>query len=172
MMKAAALLLVLFLAGCAADRAGYPSLAPRAAERTGFAEPPAAPPAPVTADPALDAQLATLGTKLDAAKTGFDRDAARARTAAAVPAARNVGSDAWLSAQTALAALDDWRAQASELTTDLERLSGERAANVDTPYPALESLRERAAAEAERQASGIAAIGATLPLTFCGRSAR
>jgi hypothetical protein len=158
-----ALLAVMFVSGCTADRAGYPSLAPRAAERTGFAEPAIATPAPVAADPALDAQLAALDAKVEGVAQGFDKDAALAERAAGVAGARSVGSEAWLTAQTALAALDDWRAQASGLATDLEALAGERAGTLGTPYPALETLRARAAAEAERQSTRIAAISAKLP---------
>lgn len=163
-MKRAALLLLPLVAGCAADRAGYPSLSPRAAERIGFDEPAMAAPAPVTADPALDARLVQFAGQLDAVAKGYDADAARAGRAAAASGARTTGSDAWLNAQTALAALDDWRAQASGLATDLEVLAGERAGSVGTPYPALDALRERAAAEADRQAAGIAALSAKLPL--------
>ncbi|MDB5696703.1 MAG: hypothetical protein JWN21_2246 [Sphingomonas bacterium] len=163
-MKMLPLLCALPLAGCAVDRAGYPSLAPRAAERLGFNEPAIAAPAPLVADPALNARLATLATTLATVTKGFDADAARARRAAGVGTARTVGSDAWLDAQSALAVLDDWRAQASALATELEALAGERAASVGTPYPALDRLRERASAEAGRQSAGIAAIGATLPL--------
>jgi hypothetical protein len=162
-MKLAPALVFLLLAGCSAREAGYPSLSPRAAERTGFDEPAVAAPAPVVPDPALDAQLAEIGRKLDTAAKGFDADAARATRAAAVGGARTVGSEAWLSAQIALAALDDWRAQASGLATDLETLAGDRAGAVGTVYPALETLRARAATEAERQAAGIARIAERLP---------
>lgn len=163
-MKLAALLAVLTLAGCAADRAGYPSLSTRAAEKTGFDEPAIAAPAPVVADPALDARLIALRTMLATVTKGYDADAARAARAAAVPGTRTVGSDAWLTAQTALATLDDWRAQASELASDLEGLADERVASAGTPYPALDALRDRAAAEAERQSVGIAALSAKLPM--------
>lgn len=156
----------LLLAGCAtADEGGYPSLGPRAVERTGFEEPAVAAPAPVTADPALDAKLAEVAGRLDAVAKGYATDAGRAEAAARVAGARTVGSEAWLTAQTALAALDDWRAQASGLTTDLEALAGEREGSVGTPYPALDALRTRAAAEADREAAGIASLSARLPGT-------
>lgn len=163
-MKVMPLAALVLLTGCAtADDGRYPSLGPRAAERTGFEEPVAATPAPVAADPSLDAQLATAAGKLDTVIKGFDADRARAERAAGVAGARSVGSEAWLTAQTALAQLDDWRAQASGLTTDLETLAGERIGSVGTPYPALEALRARAAAEAEREAAAIAALSARLP---------
>ena len=84
-MKPLAIALPLVLAGCAAEQARYPSLLPRAAEKTGFDEPAVAAPAPVAADPALDARLGEIAGKLDAVTRGFDADLAKAQTAAAVP---------------------------------------------------------------------------------------
>ena len=162
-MKPFAIALPLILAGCAAEQARYPSLLPRAAEKTGFDEPALAAPAPVAADPALDARLGGIAGKLDAVTRGFDADLAKAQTAAAVPGARTVGSEAWLSAQAALAALDDWRSQATGLATDLEALVGERLGSVGTPYSALDAMQARAAAEAERQAGAIGKLTAALP---------
>lgn len=152
------------LSGCARDEAAYPSLAPRAAEKAGFEEPASAAPAAAAADPALNARLRDIGGKLDAVIRGYDADAARATRAAAVAGARTVGSEAWLSAQTALAGLDDWRSQASGLATDLEVLASDRIGTVGEPYPALDALRARAATEAEREGAGIAALSAKLPM--------
>lgn len=162
-MKLLPAILAVALAGCARDETAYPSLAPRAAERQGFAEPAVTPPAPLVADPALDARLAEIGGRLDAVAKGYDADAARAERAAGVAGARTVGSEAWIAAQTALAALDDWRAQAGGIAVELADLARERAGTVGTPYPALETLRTRAEAEAARQAAGIATLGARLP---------
>ena len=163
-MKIAPLVVALSLSACATTRDdGYPSLAPRAAERAGFDEPAVAPPASVVADAALDARLAEIGGKVTTIAKGFDADAAVATRAAGSAGARTVGSEAWLTAQTALAALDDWRAQASSLTSDLETLAGERSARVGTAYPALDALRAKAAAEADREAAAIATLSARLP---------
>ena len=153
----------LLLAGCARDDAAYPSLAVRAAEGQGFAEPKVAPAAPVVADPALEAQLTTLAARLADIAKGYDADAARARTAAGRAGARTVGSEAWGAAQGAVAALDDWRAQAGGLATELDALARDRAESVGTAYPALDALRERAEAESAREATGIEEIGAALP---------
>ena len=155
-------LLALPLAGCATDQTGFPSLAPRPAEKQGFEEPVVAAPAAV-ADPALDAKLEDYRRRLEAVAKGYDADAAQATRAAGVAGARTVGSEAWLGAQTALAALDDWRAQASGLTVELEALAGERIEAAGAPYPALEAVRARAAAEGDREAAGIAALSARLP---------
>ncbi|WP_425230036.1 hypothetical protein [Sphingomonas sp.] len=120
-------------------------------------------PAPTVADPALDARLRELDARISAVAHGYDADHARAERGAAAPGARTVGSEAWLTAQTALAALDDWRAQASSLASDLETLAGERLGTAGTAYPALDALQARAAAESERETQGIAAISARLP---------
>ena len=151
------------LAGCAQDTIAYPSLAPRATEKRGFDEPDVPAPAPAVADPALDARLQPLATQLDAIAQGFARDEARAGAAAGAAGSHVVGTEGWIAAQTALAALDDWRSQASSLATDLDTLGGERAATAGTAYPPLEALRARATAEAEREATAIATTGARLP---------
>ena len=155
--------LPLLLAGCAAEQASIPSLAPRPGERTGFDEPAIAAPAAVAADPRLDAQLATAAGKLDTVARGFDAGAARAQAASAASGARTVGSEAWLTAQSAVAELDDWRAQATGIASDLETLGGERLAAVGTPYPTLDALQARAAAEADRQGAVISRLSAALP---------
>lgn len=162
MMKAALLILPL-LAACTRDDARYPSLAERPAEKRGFAEPEAAPPVAVVADPALDARVAALRRTLEGIISGFDRDAARGEAAAGRAGARTVGSDAWLDAQTTLAELDDWRAQAAELATDAEQLAGERAATLAAPYPALEALERDAGGQVERIDARIRTLSARLP---------
>ena len=154
---------VAFTTGCARDEATYPSLAPRAAERLGFAEPTVAPPVPVTVDPALDTRLAGFAERLAAIVRGFDGDAARAKRAADVAGSTTVGSEAWVAAQTALASLDDWRAQAGGLASEIDDAARERAATIGTAYPPLDALRTQADAAATRQGEIIATIGATLP---------
>ena len=159
-----ALLLSLGLAACAGDRDhGYPSLARRAVEARGFAEPAAPPPVPVRADPALDQFIATQTTQLQAVRAGFDRDAAKAERAAATARGAAVGSDAWLEAQTALAQLDDWRAQATAIASDAEGRGADRAATLAPDYPALAALQRDAAAEAARQDALIRRLSAALP---------
>lgn len=149
------------VAGCAAEGT-YPSLQPRAVEKQGFSEPAALPAVPVTADPALDGQIAELGSRLDTIAAGFSRAAAEAERRAGAAKGRVAGSEPWLEAQTALAALDDWRAQASALSTDVEELAIARAATLAPPYPALTTLAERAETETERQAAAIARIQASI----------
>jgi hypothetical protein len=163
-MKTAPLLalLLLPLEGCAQDRTRYPSLAPRAVEKLGFAEPEVTI-AEAKADPALDARIATWQGTLDAVAKGFGADAAKAETAAARARGKGVGSDAWLDAQSALAGLDDWRAQTSALLTDIDQAATDRAAALAPAYPALATLRARVVAEADRQSGTIDRLQATLP---------
>jgi type IV secretory pathway VirJ component len=162
-MTKSVLLILPLLAACVSEDASYPSLAERPAEKRGFAEPEAPPPAEVAADPALDARVAELRRTLMTIAAGFDRDVASAEAAAGRAGARTVGGDAWLDAQTAVAGLDDWRAQAAELATDVEQLAGERAARLAPPYPALDMLGQDAAAQVERLDVRIRAVAARLP---------
>jgi len=155
-------LVLLSLSGCARDATDYPSLAPRAVEKLGFAEPQVAV-EEAKPDPALDRKIAELGRSLDTIAKGTAADAAKAEAAAARAGGKPVGSDAWLDAQTQLATLDDWRAQASSLLTDVDQLASDRAAALAPDYPALATLRARVSAEAERQAATIDRIQARLP---------
>lgn len=151
------------LTGCAGDAGTYPSLAPRPIEKLGFAEPDAPTPAAVAPDPALDAALAAIGKRIDAVAAGFAGDAAKAEAEARRAKGQPVGSEAWLDAQSALAGLDDWRAQASAIVTDVDQLASDRAATLAPDYPALAPLRARAQDEADREGATIARLQASLP---------
>jgi hypothetical protein len=153
--------LLLALAGCAADVTRYPSLAPRAVEKAGFVEP-VAPVAVATPDAALDSRLAGLAARLDAIAAGFAGAATVAERAAVAARGKPAGSEAWLDAQTALAQLDDWRAQASGLATDVEQVAIERGAALAPDYPALAALAARVDADAARQDQTIARLQAML----------
>lgn len=163
-MKNAFALLACLLAAtaCSQDQTVYPSLGIRPAEKLGFAEP-VAKPAVAAPDPALDTQIATMSKTLDGITTGFTRDAAESERVARTARGAAVGSETWLTAQTALAQLDDWRAQASSLVTDIERRATDRAAMLEPDYPALATLHARAQAETERQDGTIARIQAMVP---------
>ena len=155
--------IALSLAGCARESGSFPSLAPRVAEKQGFAEP--APRAAPTATPdaALDARIATLDANLSSIAKGAAADQASAERLATAARGRPVGSDAWLDAQSALARLDDWRAQVSSLASDVEELGAERAAALAPGYPALDALSARVSAEATRQGEVIDRLSAQLP---------
>ena len=155
---------VVFLAtaGCAGTNTTFPSLAPRAVEKRGLEEPALQPAAAVAADPSLDREIGELDTRLRSIEEGFAKAAAEAERKGNAARGRATGTEPWLEAQTALAALDDWRAQASALATDVEQLAITRAAALAPAYPALTALGDRAEAEAARQAETIARIQAML----------
>jgi len=150
------------VAGCATAGHDYPSLAPRAAEKMGFAEPEIAQPT-VAPDPALDAQIAAKRAALAKLAKGFDGDADHARALAKKAAGSAVGSDAWLDAQLELGTLDDWRAQTSSLIEEVDTTIADRAARLAPVYDPLATLRDEAVADATRQNDAIQAISATIP---------
>ncbi|MBY8821812.1 hypothetical protein [Sphingomonas colocasiae] len=116
------LLAVPALAACTAPTGDFPSLAPRPVEQRSDAEP--APPAiaPAPADPALAAQLAKI--LADARKGESDFAAALPAAERAVSAARGTGpsSDAWITAQSQLSALDSARAPTAGAMTEIDSL--------------------------------------------------
>ena len=158
--------------GCTADTRRYPSLAPRAAEKQSFAEPVVGA-AVVTPDPALDARLVKLAADLDHVAAGFTTAAEGARRSATVVARQPVGSEAWLTAQAALARVDDWRAQAGALAAEVEAAASTRAAALQPAYPALDALAARAAAETDREAQEADRLQRLLPAAHVdGRASR
>ncbi|BCA60974.1 hypothetical protein HMP09_0208 [Sphingomonas sp. HMP9] len=161
-LRSLSLIAVLAVSACSKDTTAYPSLGLRPVEKLGFAEPEVKT-VVATPDPALDADIRTIAGRLDAISTGFTRDAARADALARTARGAAVGSDAWLAAQTALAGLDDWRAQSSALVTDIEQHATDRAATLQADYPALAAIRDKAQAENDRQGATIARIQASLP---------
>jgi len=150
------------LGGCARDDGRFPSLAPRPGEARGFGEPEAPPPVPVTADPALDRQVAALAARLDAAAQGFDSAADRAEPLTAQARGAAEGSERWIAAQSALSELDAARADASGVVTDIEAVQVERAATLLPGYPALDALQSRARDVLARQEALIGRLNASL----------
>lgn len=156
--------MLLSLPACGRTDGTYPSLALRPTEAKGFSEPDTPAPTAPVADPALDTRVAQARLALAAIGNGFDRDAAVAQAAASRPGAATTASDAWLDAQSALAKLDDWRAQASSATTDADAIASARAAALQPPYPAVEALRRAAAAEVAREDASIGQLARRLPV--------
>ncbi|MGK6324032.1 hypothetical protein ACMGDM_13255 [Sphingomonas sp. DT-51] len=154
---------LLLVAACGADLSGYPSLAPRAVEQRGFEEPATPPPAPVAADPALDARLATIATARADAVRQFDAAADRAAARATNARGAAVGSERWLDAQTAIAELDSLRSAHADAGGQLEEIATARAQALQPAYPALEEALAAARDAAEAQTRRIDAIAATLP---------
>lgn len=150
---AVALAAPVLLAGCAAPAVDAPSLLPRPIENVSFDEP-AAKPVTIVPDPALDAEIGEAKQALAEAAANFA--AALDRVAPLVEAAEGagIGSDAWLDAQVALAALDDARATSLATLSNLDGLAIERGVAGKPAYPALEALRNEAqtqvGAESER----------------------
>lgn len=156
---ASAILLLVLAPGCARDDRAYPSLAPRAVEALGFAEPETKQP-DVSPDPTLDTKIAEQRQSLARVAKGFTAAAAAAEATAGRAKGQAVGTDAWLDAQSRLAELDDWRAQASALVTDTDQMIADRAAALAPIYSPLATLRDEAVAEATRQSQAIARIEA------------
>jgi len=144
------LLLCLVLAGCVDTTTRYPSLLPRPIEKTSLAEPVPAPAAPVAPDPALDARIAAIVRSAGEAEAAFTKAADEAETKVALARGTAEGSDAWLTAQVALAALDVARQPFVAQQADLEQLAIDRATSGQPPYPALEKAVADARARVER----------------------
>ena len=152
------LAVALALPGCTAPSAGrYPSLLPRAIEKRSDAEPVIEEQA-VVADPALDAKIKVLVDAQAASVAGLATAAARAEQMIAAAKGAAAGSDRWIEAQSALAELDSFRADASARLSDFEQLEIERAAENMPEYPALVAARSAAEADSEEQGARIARL--------------
>ncbi len=118
--------LALFLSGCAQTLTGYPSLAKRAVENAPVAEPVAAP-APVEADPALQAQVDRLSAQAQAGSAAFDKAWSAADRAARAAAGAAVSSERWVAAQLAISALEAARNDSVSALASLDTLYVERS---------------------------------------------
>lgn len=154
--------LAVSLTGCSRDTTTYPSLAVRPAEKQGFAEP-EVPPVVLKPDPALDTTIAALGDRLDAIEGEFAKAYDQARASAGKAHGQSVGSEAWLTAQTELATLDEIRARTSAILAEIDDRAIARAAELQPDYPALVALRARTAEVIARQGSQIDTLSASLP---------
>jgi len=116
--------IALFLSGCAGTLSGYPSLAKRSIENAPMGE--AAAPAPVEADPALQAAVDKLAAQAQAGSAAFDEawPAADRATKAATGAA--ISSEAWVAAQQAVSALESARNDSVSALASLDVLYVER----------------------------------------------
>ncbi|WP_312487878.1 hypothetical protein [Sphingomonas sp.] len=149
------------LGGCSRDTAAYPSLAVRPAEKQGFAEP-VVPPAVLKPDPALDQRIARIGDRLQAIEQEFAKAHDQARASARKARGQAAGSEAWLTAQTELATLDEIRARSSAMLAEIDDLAIARAAELQPDYPALVGLRARIAQAVARQGQQIDTLSAGL----------
>ena len=114
-------------------------------------------------DPALDTTIAALGDRLGAIEGEFAKAYDQARASAGKAHGQSVGSEAWLTAQTELATLDEIRARTSAILAEIDDRAIARAAELQPDYPALVALRARAAQLVERQGGQIATLSASLP---------
>lgn len=154
--------LAISLSACAREAGDYPSLATRPAERQGFDEPAAPVAEPVRADPALDARIAAAVRALAERRSRFDAAARTAETRIGAASRSPAGSDAWISAQTALADLDVLRAETAEALSPLEDAQAERAGALEPAYPALDTAVKDGEALSADQATRIDTLQARL----------
>ena len=128
MRRPLALAASLALAACATPSDKYPSLAIRDVERAqGQFEPTPATPldvpeVPTAGSGSLTEQLAALGAAATASHQAFLASASRATRLAEAAAGAPIGSDAWASAQVALADLDSARSNTAIALGDLDAL--------------------------------------------------
>jgi hypothetical protein len=161
-LSAVAFAAPVILAGCAAPSADAPSLLPRPIEQISFDEPEVKP-VPITPDPALNAKIAAAEKVLASAAEAFGAAAATAESLVAAAQGTAIGSDAWLDAQIALAALDNHRATSLATVSDLDQLAIARGVAGKPPYPALNALREKAAAQVQAESQRIGDLAGRIP---------
>lgn len=118
--------LALLLSGCAGAPTTYPSLAKRSIENATIAEPAPNPP-PVAADAELLARLATLSGQVDAGSAKFETAYTVTDRAVRAAAGSAVASDAWVSAQQAISALESARNDSVSALASLDVLYVERS---------------------------------------------
>lgn len=151
---------VLFaLSGCAAPAMRYPSLLPRPVETQPLTAPQmAAAETTVPADSALDARIIAIDAGLSKTAGLFTAATERAKAASAGARGTSIGSEAWLSAQSALAALESLRSETLAALSNLDRLAIDRGTAGQQTYPALSAARARAEAQLATQQATIDAI--------------
>ncbi len=159
--------LALMLSGCASAPQNYPSLAKRPIESAPVADL-APPPAPQPADAALSAQIARYAEQADKGASAFD--AAYATADRLVGAARTAGvsSDAWVSAQVAISALESARNDSVSALASLDTLYVQRSNDVADGQAAggvqdIDAARSAALALVDQQNDRIDALKARLP---------
>jgi hypothetical protein len=148
------------LAGCASN-AGYPSLAPRAAEGATEADKIAVPPSAL-GDAALDAQVAVLAAQAASGHAAFEKAAGGACAAVVRGAKAAQGSEAWIAAQQAISGLDTARAPVLAAVAELDRLVIERgtATGPAVDLSQLAAAQEQASALDVAEQARVAALSA------------
>ncbi|MFY9351380.1 hypothetical protein [Sphingobium sp.] len=118
--------LALLLSGCAGAPETYPSLAKRPIESAPVADV-APPPAPVPADAALSAEIASYVEQADKGAAAFDAAHDKADRAVRAAAGAAVSSDAWVAAQVAISALEAARNDSVSALASLDTLYVQRS---------------------------------------------
>lgn len=150
MTRSIFLLAIIALAGCTTSTARYPSLLPRTVEAKEDLQPVRM--TPVSADdPALAAQVSDITASLAASAVAFAPATERATAVARAAKGASVGSEPWLSAQSAVSELESIRAQSTAILSDIEHLAIDRAASGLPAYPLLDAVRDRAEAQVAAQ---------------------
>lgn len=162
MNRAAPLILLIALSGCATRNGHYPSLLPRMIEQRDDSEP-VRTPAIAGPDAALDTMIATLRTTLQQSVAQFATAQATATPLVAAARGGAVGGDAWLAAQASLSGLDAARGQSLGALAEIETVVIERAKAGQAPYPALDAARDAAEAQSNQQTEAIDALQRQLP---------
>lgn len=121
--------LALILSGCAGAPSSYPSLAKRPIESAPMQEA-VAPPAPQAADAALLAQIKGYTDQAGSGARAFDTAFAKADKAADAAKGSAISSDAWVSAQVAISALEAARNDSISALASLDTLYVQRTNDV------------------------------------------
>lgn len=159
--------LALFLSGCAGTPQSYPSLAKRAVESAPVAtiSPPAA---PAPADAALSSEIAKYVGQADRGAAAFDAAYAKADKAARAASGAAVSSEAWVSAQVAISALESARNDSVSALASLDTLFVQRSNAVADGKAAggvedVDTARSAALTRVDQQNDRIDAMKARLP---------
>ena len=157
------LIMALLVPACAAP-AGYPSLAPRAAEAIDPRVSIASAPSPGTVDPRTASALAAAVAAARAGTTAFDRLAQAAEALAAAAGPRQ--SESWIAAQQALSALGAQHGLTTNAAANIDAIAAEKIDATRWLVPATQAAIEAAAAAVgainDRQSATIDRLGARL----------
>ena len=118
--------IALILSGCAGAHESYPSLARRPIETAPMAEAVVPKPAPVVADPQLDADIARLRAQADKGSAAFDAAFVRADKLTQAASGAAVSSEDWVAAQQAISNLESMRNDSVSALASLDTLYVER----------------------------------------------
>lgn len=159
MLRRLTTFLALFVIGSApvvAQDRSYPSLAKRPVESRDRTPPPPAPVQQAAADPALDAEIAKLGEQASKGETAFRAQVEQGRSAVTGARGAALNSEAWVSGQMAISALDSARYDSVAALAGLDTLYVERQDNIDAgrvsaDLAAIDPVRSRVLATVDAQ---------------------